>query len=507
MKNLTVFIIVVATLAAFLSCSRQSCDIRVVSISSLNGNIFPMQKDSLKTGGFSLISSKINEVKGKNGNCRMELIGNSNFIYGTAEAYFTGGKAIIELMNELKFSCMIIGHREFYFGFNELENLSHVAKFPFVSANILFKDSGRIDFIKPYALLSDSATAVIGISTGKVLKANLEKDISRITVTDPADAVLKYITELKSKGITNIIVAGDFDCDMNSPSNLTTDEIRRLFAIQEVDMFLTTKENNKSCVISKKIAVQNCEINGSEMVSFNVSEGKITDAQKYKVNSETAVPDNNLTGKMAETDQMIRAITGRILGNSKDDIGHSQGEKFASETPLGDLICDIMREYTKTDIFFMNSGKVRKGFAKGPVTLGDLYGVLPYEGNLVTVKMTGDQIIKILESSCALKMGKSFLQVSGISFSYDSSAPPFERVVKSTVKVNGKPLDKNKVYSVSLTDYIYQGGDSYTEFEEMKIELTETHQKQMREILKDYIVSTVTISLHPNFRITDISKL
>ena len=80
-------------------------------------------------------------------------------------------------------------------------------------------------------------------------------------------------------------------------------------------------------------------------------------------------------------------------------------------------------------------------------------------------------------------MSKSFLQVSGISFTFDSSKKAGERIIKESIKVNGKPLDKNRVYSVSLTDYIFQGGDSYGEFRDMGLELEKTHQKQMREII------------------------
>ena len=155
----------------------------------------------------------------------------------------------------------------------------------------------------------------------------------------------------------------------------------------------------------------------------------------------------------------------------------------------------------------MNSGKVRNGFEKGPINLGDLYNVMPYEGSIVTVEMTGDQILRVLESSCAFKMSKSFLQVSGIRFRFDSSEKPFSRVIENSVRINGKPLDKNRLYSVSLTDYIYQGGDSYNEFEEMGVKLIKTHQKQMREIIKDYILTVSKIHTPENSRITDISKL
>ncbi|MBN2857668.1 MAG: bifunctional metallophosphatase/5'-nucleotidase [Candidatus Delongbacteria bacterium] len=490
----------------FFSCFKQGKDLTVVSTSSLNGNIFPVEKDGVKSGGFSLISSAVKKITGEN-STEVELIGNSNFIYGTKESYFTTGQAVIDLMNELNYSCLIIGHREFYFGFDELEKLSKRAKFPFISANIEFKDSCRISFLKPYIILKDNRSAVIGISTEKVLKANLEKDVGSIRIKDPADAIEFYIKELRSKGIENIIVAGDFDCDENSISNLTQDQIRRVFSIKEVDLFLTTTEKNKLCSLSKIRPVLNCSINGFEAVSFKVGDKGIYGSERHRINSVELDPDTDLSAKMSEINQIIDSVTGKVLGSSTEDIFHSQGDKFVTETPLGNLISDIMRDFTGTDIFLMNSGKVRNGFEKGPINFGDLYNVIPYEGSIVTVEMTGEQIIKILESSCAFKMSKSFLQVSGIKFSFNSSKEPFSRVIENTVRINGKPLDKSRLYSVSLTDYIYQGGDSYNEFADMEVKLIKIHQKQMREIIKDHIISVSKIQTPENSRITDISKL
>lgn len=505
MKKITAVSVLLITLI-FMSCSKDGKGLTVISISSLNGNIFPVEKDNVKNGGFSLISSAVKNIKEKNGT-DIELIGNSNFLYGTKESYFTTGQAVIDLMNELNFSCLIIGHREFYFGFDQLEKLSKRAEFPFISANVVFRDSGQVSFIKPYVLLKDGISAVIGISTEKVIKANLEKDTGSIKINDPAETIKFYINELRSKGIKNIIVAGDFDCDENSISNFTKDQIRSVFSIREVDMFLTTTEKNKLCSLSKIRPVLNCSIDGFEAVSFKIGGKGIYDSERHRINSQELDPDQELSGKMSEINQIIVSVTGKVLGSSADDIFHSRGDRFVTETPLGNLISDIMRDYTGTDIFLMNSGKVRNGFEKGPINFGDLYNVIPYEGSIVTVDMTGEQILKILESSCAFKMSKSFLQVSGIKFSFDSSQEPFRRVIENSVRINGKPLDKSRSYSVSLTDYIYQGGDSYNEFGEMGVKLIKTHQKQMREIIKDHIIAVSKIQTPENSRITDISKL
>jgi len=499
-------LILIFTALIFISCSGTSEKFAVISVSSLNGNIFPVEKDSVKYGGFSLISSKIKELN-KDRRIKTDIIGNSNFIYGTREAYLTSGRSVIDLMNILDFSCLIIGHREFYFGYEELKDLAKQAKFPFISANLVNKDSSGIDFIKPYIILKDGKSAVIGISTSKVIKANLEKDISTIAVLDPVNAVAKYSAELKKKGIENIIVAGDYNCGESSGSNLTPSEADRLFSLRDIDLYLTTTENNTGCSLEGKKPVHSCGINGAEIISFEIENNNISNIKNHSVNSGEVQPDKKISSQMAEINNMIETLTGKVIGTATVDIPHAQGDKFTVETPLGSLISDIMREYTGTEVFFMNSGKVRNGFEKGPVTLGDLYDIMPYEGNIVTVRMNGEQILAVLESSCSLKMSKSFLQVSGISFTFDSSAKPGSRVQKESVKIKGKPLDRKRIYTVSLTDYIYQGGDSYNEFVDLGVELDKVHQKQMREIIKDYILTRGSISKGENNRITDVSKL
>ena len=53
-----------------------------------------------------------------------------------------------------------------------------------------------------------------------------------------------------------------------------------------------------------------------------------------------------------------------------------------------------------------------------------------------------------------------FPQVSGISFTLDSSAQAGKRVV--SVEVNGKPLDLTQKYSLAVTNFMHMGGDGYS---------------------------------------------
>ena len=65
--------------------------------------------------------------------------------------------------------------------------------------------------------------------------------------------------------------------------------------------------------------------------------------------------------------------------------------------------------------------------------------------------------------------------VSGLRFKYNSSLPegqwinPADVIVKKWNDLEGTPIDLEKIYSVSSTEYITHGKDGYDEFLNMKI--------------------------------------
>ena len=507
------YIFLLFVLLVFLSCSKNDETYTILSVNSMNGKIFPKEKNGLKTGGFSLLSSKVNEIRNDKENGKVLLFGNSNFIYGKVEAYFTSGKAVIDIMNEIAFDGLVIGHREFYFGLDVLESLSKKANFPFISANIVRKDSSRFNFIKPYLILPDQKTALIGISSIKVIRANLEKDINNILFLEPNASVTKYSKILKHKGIEKIIIIGDFKCALEETMTSVNYQFSEIIKNSEVDVFIGTScgkdRKDIDCIYNKveKIKILSSDIGGKELLLYRFRNKDNQELDKvYKINSDNAIPDLALSKKLHDLNELVKETAGEILGNSENNIKHLEGNFFNKESQLGDFISDIIREYTKTDIMLLNSGKIRNGFKKGPITLMDLYNILPYEGTIVKISLTGEQLINILESSCALKMSKSFLQVSGIRFKFDLSKKVSKRIIRNSVMVNEEYLDIDKKYTVSLTKYIFDGGDQYTEFSDMSVELEMVFQKQMREILKQYIQLSKTVKTHPNNRIVEISK-
>src|SRR6185312_12888039 len=113
-----------------------------------------------------------------------------------------------------------------------------------------------------------------------------------------------------------------------------------------------------------------------------------------------------------------------------------------------------------------NGGGLRASISGGPVTVGDIVAVLPFQNTLSTFHLAGKDIVATLEngvSQIADGAGR-FPQVSGLRFSFDRSVGPNSGRIKSVeVKVGDgwQPIEPDKLYLVASNNYLRTGGDGY----------------------------------------------
>ena len=127
------------------------------------------------------------------------------------------------------------------------------------------------------------------------------------------------------------------------------------------------------------------------------------------------------------------------------------------EAPIGNFVADVIRETAGADIALINSGGIRAAIPAGAVTLGDVYATLPFDNRIVVVSMPGWRVRELLDFSGS-RIGKGgFCQVSGVKFVVRGDRAGY-------IRVDGTPLESDRVYRVATVDYLYEGGDGYTAF-------------------------------------------
>jgi 5'-nucleotidase len=177
-------------------------------------------------------------------------------------------------------------------------------------------------------------------------------------------------------------------------------------------------------------------------------------------------------------------IVGHIAGTNV--LTRTAGED--GESPLGDVIADaqkadetIVKDGQAPVIAFMNPGGIRADLvenAAGDVTYEAAFTVQPFNNFLVSMDLTGAQILDVLNQQWN-GLNEEFpriLQVSGLSYTWDTSeaarAEADAIVGDVLVDADGDPataqvpLDPDQSYRVVANNFLADGGDSFSVFAE-----------------------------------------
>ena len=110
--------------------------------------------------------------------------------------------------------------------------------------------------------------------------------------------------------------------------------------------------------------------------------------------------------------------------------------------------------------------------------------------SVVLLQLTGEQLLAVLENGVSQypKLEGRFPQVSGISFTFDSSQPSGSRVVTDGVLVGGDPLEEERLYTLCTRSYLGQRGkDGYDIFKKCKLLIPADEGPILCAIMREYI--------------------
>jgi 2',3'-cyclic-nucleotide 2'-phosphodiesterase/3'-nucleotidase len=187
--------------------------------------------------------------------------------------------------------------------------------------------------------------------------------------------------------------------------------------------------------------------------------GKIVahDGKLIPVDSARLAPDHEVTAKL----DRYRSLYPQL----REKVGRTEARmnrRYIEESDVGNLFADILRSVSGAEVSFIHSGSLRKDLPEGDVARVDILDTYPFVDDIVVLRMTGDQIRRVLEQSLTLERG--LLQVSGIEIVYDLSKPEKRRLV--SMKREGSPIEADEQIDVVVSGFLAEGGDLYDAFAE-----------------------------------------
>ncbi|MGX2995624.1 bifunctional metallophosphatase/5'-nucleotidase [Streptomyces sp. JNUCC 64] len=491
--------------------------------SGSSGTVTERQPDgttkSIPAGGVEYLATSLREArKGKPYSVTTaagDLIGGTPMLSGLFH-----DEPTIEALNELDLDVAGVGNHEFDEGNKELQRIQNGgchptagcfvegrkfegADFPYLAANVTYEKNGRT-VLPPYWVWKEKGVKIgfIGLTLEGTPDVVAADGIKGLKFHDEIETINKYTKELERKGVKSIVAviheggypastAYNYDCDSPGAGDGISGPIVDIAKAvsPQVDALVTGHTHQPYACSIPDPSGKPRTVTSAASFGRLYTDTTLTYDRRTKDIVRTSVKSTN---HVVRRDQPKAPDMTRLIDRWKTlaapvanrPVGHISADlpgrgSTAPETPLGDLIADAQLAQgkaldPKAVVALMNPGGIRSDLTyaasgtegDGVVTYGEAFTVQPFGNTVNLVDLTGAQLLTALKQQVTGNNTASprILQVSsGLTYTLDLTKTGGDRVVDSTVRLNGAPLDPNATYRVVLNNFLTGGGDGFTE--------------------------------------------
>lgn len=399
---------------------------------------------------------------------------------------FSQGKSAISFMNACGYDAATLGNHEFDYGQDVLLARMQEAKYPFVSCNVMVKATGK-SFIAPSTIINKNGykIGVVGITTPETATSTNPKNVRGLDFLASQELYAKVqqeVDKLKAANCDFVVGLAHLGSGDEAKPNRSDDVVANVRGMA-------------FCIDGHDHKVKNFRINNTLIVetgSYTKNIGMIV----YKDGAWQE--ELQAYGAYTEQDEKVKALVAKAAAEVKRHLAQPFGKTTVllngkrvpgvrtEETNLADFCTDaFLWQAQQASVFkggvdaaIINGGNIRDSIQVGTITRGHVMAVLPYNNQLVVVKVKGEELLEMLEAAtCVLPDAMGALpQVSGIKYevntrvaytkgalyegsTYYAPAKPGSRV--KIIEVAGRPFALDATYAIVASDFICNGGDAY----------------------------------------------
>jgi 5'-nucleotidase len=486
-------------------------------------------------GGAAYLSTLIKNLKAKNPNNIVvgagDMIGASPFT-----SNITHEEAAVDILNQVGLEVTSVGNHEFDKGKAELLRMQSggcfpasgnqgvvgqdtcllAGKFPgasfkYLSANVTDTATGKTLFaathIKQFGLVSVGFIGLTLQGTPAVVTAS---GVAGLRFDEESAIINKYAADLKANGVTAVVVlihqGGQTTAttlnDQTCPG-FTGDILPIMDKLSaNVDAVVSGHTHQEYvCTYKGKLLTSTGFYGGAvSEIDLTLTPGKgvkaatartvpvLADSNTYLPAGFTSVAkDATIDAAVLKYTTLSSSLKNLVVGTITASINRAlltgtTNRDETAEGAMGDVLGDVyLAGGPAADIGIINPGGVRADLTytgSGAVTYGALLTVAPFGNSLVTLDLTGAQLVRLLEqqwevpnntAKTGINGGGRMLQMSkGLTYTWDAAIPSGAaagtgaRIVSGTLKLNGVAIDPAKVYKVTTNSFLADGGDNFT---------------------------------------------
>jgi len=504
------------------SAQQPAAKLTILHTSDLHGAVLPyndfVDRPS-KQGSLAQVATLVQSTRKSAGHSVL-LFDSGDTIQGTPLEQFVDVRwgepsPTITAMNQIGYQAMAVGNHEFNFGLEVLRRAEAQADFPFLSANIVWAGTDRPAF-PPYMMLSAGPlrVGVLGLTTPNVPGWEVPENYAGLAFLPMDEVARRWVPVLRGKEGCDLVVVlahTGFETDPETGQSTGTAHenfASRLTEVPGIDILLTghTHEDIPPREINGVIVAQpRARANFLTRIDLGLERGpagwRIVDWNGENLPTGEVSPDPVLMAEFAEAHEKVVEALSAPVGEVTSEVRTDRCR--IADCAAVDLIHAVQLEASGAELSLASLLNAHTPpLSPGTVNWRWIYAFYPYENSLVAVRLTGAQIVDILEHAarfydglaCPPEGGCTLLtdtaiptynvdNMAGLSYRIDPTREEGSRI--RDLRFQGLPLDLQRSFIVVCNSYRAVGGGLFPHLAEA--EVLWTSSQEMTALIGDYL--------------------
>jgi 2',3'-cyclic-nucleotide 2'-phosphodiesterase (5'-nucleotidase family) len=437
-------------------------------------------------GGFLAVARLIDSIRSAKPNSI--LLDGGDVMTGTPMSEYeyagTKGGALFTMMNAMKYDAWTIGNHDLDISQKNLQELTGIAKFPTLSANLV--DSlGTFPFHnKEYVIIERGGLriGIFGLMSKDLFRLTNTANLKGLRVLPPVETAQRIVAVLDS--LTDLIIGITHE---------GVDEDSLLAAqTHGLDVIIGGHSHSRLKNPRRINGVLICQA-GSNTENLGVLDITVDHDSVIASDGRLITPWVTSTQSDNELSRLVNEFKAKIdqeFGEELASLAVDWKRSGAKESDIGSFVADAIREGTGAHITVTNSSGIRKDLRAGPVKKLDLFEISPFRNYLSVFPIQGSQIRAMLQRHVEMLMdGKSPIQFSGVSCTWKRAGGS---AVLENILIGNESLDDTKTYTMGTSDFVIDQGDKYLGFvpEQVTFSRTTIFESLIAKAKKDKNIKT-----------------
>ena len=403
--------------------------------------------EAWRSGGAARIAAMANAIRAEvRGACIH--VDSGDAIHGTGAAQWTRGAAIVPVLNAMRVEVMTPGNWEFAYGPALLRERVAEMAFPVIAANVRRADTGEREFPASYIREAGNVRAAfIGVTSPIVATTMPQPFGAGLRFDDAVEVLPEVIASIREQERPDVVV-------LLSHYGFAQ-EVSIARAIEGIDVILGGHTHDvlaEPVMVGRTIVTQS-GAHGSYLtrLDLELSHGRVCAVKHQLLRVDDGEIDRHVDEVVRDALRPHAPALEEVIGETSTLLHRGT----VLEAPADTMIVRAYLAATGADVALSHGWRYGTPIPPGPITLGDLWQLIPPNPELFTVALSGAELRRMLERSLERTFaGNALRQQGGYVMRFDGMSaiarlnnPAGDRVMQ--LEVAGNPVDPARSYVVA----------------------------------------------------------